>query len=118
SPKRLNEVLTRTGAGAFSPNLLSRRQKLGLEFLSAVWTRTSVPLKVNCWRPGTEFFSVASEAMNLQLGEASKNSEARSAGTESAKGWKSSRCLMNWLILSMTYSEKGEARMLRFPRAR
>src|SRR3954462_10815 len=86
SPKRLKEVLTRTGAGAFSPNLWSRRQKAGLESLSTVWTRTSSPLKANCWSSGMDFFSVASEAMNLQLGEASKNSEARSAGTDRAKG--------------------------------
>src|ERR1041384_7225789 len=96
SPKRLKDVLKRTGAGARSPNLCRSRQKRG----------------------GASDWSLAREAMKLQLAEQSKRKGTTSAGAENAKGWKSSRCLMYWLTFSMTYSEKGEARMLRFPSAR
>ena len=54
-----------------------------------------------CWRGLAEFVQqlpvewIVVFLHGVHFGEASKYSAARSAGTDSAKGWKPSRCLMN-----------------------
>src|SRR3984893_3045403 len=118
SPNRLNDVLTRTGPEATSPNLPSRLQKRGLTCFSTKCTLTVRLLNANRSSSGAGSFKVPTEAMKRQLGEQSKKSEALSVGTERAKGWNCSRRFRYRFRFSATYGEKGEARMLRFPRAR
>lgn len=119
SPKRLKEVWTSKGAGARFPNSLSSCQRRGAPVRLAGHRRIRSPGRrksLTNSRPSGRTHPRVD--MKRASGEQSKYRAQSSSGTEMAKGRKGSRCLTKWFKFSLTYGIQGEARRLRWPRAR